>query len=88
MRFLLTVKLVNLSFSWEGGFVFDRTTFFIAVQFLGNALKGNTYMGVGRNLAYRKHLFFDNKGFGSHNHIRSGDDDLFINEVFFDLYYI
>ncbi len=38
-------------------------------------------MGVGRNLAYRKHLFFDNKGFGSHNHIASGDDDLFINEV-------
>ena len=38
-------------------------------------------MGVGRNLAYRKHLFFDNKGFGSHNHIRSGDDDLFINQV-------
>ena len=38
-------------------------------------------MGVGRNLAYRKALFFDNKGFASHMHIMSGDDDLFINET-------
>jgi hypothetical protein len=38
-------------------------------------------MGVGRNLAYRKTLFFRNKGFSSINHIPSGDDDLFINKV-------
>jgi hypothetical protein len=38
-------------------------------------------MGVGRNLAYRKTLFFKNKGFSSINHIPSGDDDLFINKV-------
>jgi cellulose synthase/poly-beta-1,6-N-acetylglucosamine synthase-like glycosyltransferase len=56
-------------------------TFLTALQYLSYSLAGQTYMGVGRNLAYRKHLFFDNKGFGSHNHIRSGDDDLFINEV-------
>jgi glycosyltransferase involved in cell wall biosynthesis len=56
-------------------------TFITALQYLSYSLAGLTYMGVGRNLAYRKHLFFDNKGFGSHNHIRSGDDDLFINEV-------
>lgn len=56
-------------------------TFFTALQYLSYSLAGQTYMGVGRNLAYRKHLFFDNKGFGSHNHIRSGDDDLFVNEV-------
>lgn len=56
-------------------------TFFTALQYFSYSLTGNTYMGVGRNLAYRKHLFFDNKGFGSHNHIRSGDDDLFINQV-------
>lgn len=55
--------------------------FFIAVQFLGNALKGNTYMGVGRNLSYKRELFFAAKGFASHMHILSGDDDLFINEV-------
>ena len=38
-------------------------------------------MGVGRNLAYKKSLFFDNKGFASHLHLPSGDDDLFIREV-------
>ena len=38
-------------------------------------------MGVGRNLAYRKSLFFQNKGFANHYHIISGDDDLFVNET-------
>ncbi len=56
-------------------------TFLTALQYFSYALAGLTYMGVGRNMAYRKHLFFDNKGFGSHNHIASGDDDLFINKV-------
>ncbi len=56
-------------------------TLFIALQYLTFALAKKTYMGVGRNLAYRKSLFFKNKGFASHNHIESGDDDLFINEV-------
>jgi len=55
--------------------------FFIAVQYLSMALKGNAYMGVGRNLSYSKKLFFGTKGFASHMHIQSGDDDLFINEV-------
>jgi hypothetical protein len=36
-------------------------------------------MGVGRNLAYKRDVFFRHKGFASHNHIPSGDDDLFIN---------
>jgi hypothetical protein len=38
-------------------------------------------MGVGRNLAYRRSLFFKNKGFASHRKIASGDDDLFINQT-------
>lgn len=52
---------------------------FIAMQYIGMALRKIPYMGVGRNLAYRRSLFFKNKGFGEHNHIISGDDDLFIN---------
>lgn len=56
-------------------------TLFIAIQYLTFALGKRPYMGVGRNLAYRKTLFFKNKGFASHNHIESGDDDLFINQV-------
>ncbi len=56
-------------------------TFMIAVQFLSFALAGKTYMGTGRNLAYKKSLFFKMKGFASHYHIESGDDDLFVNEA-------
>jgi biofilm PGA synthesis N-glycosyltransferase PgaC len=54
---------------------------FIAMQYFGFALVGRPYMGVGRNLAYKKELFFQNRGFATHAHINSGDDDLFINEV-------
>ncbi len=56
-------------------------TFMIALQFLSFALAGKTYMGTGRNLAYKKSLFFKLKGFASHYHIESGDDDLFVNEA-------
>jgi len=56
-------------------------TFHTALQYFGYALAGKPYMGVGRNLAYRKDVFFRNKGFSAINHIPSGDDDLFINRV-------
>ena len=56
-------------------------TVFNAVQFISLALAHQPYMGVGRNLSYRKSLFFKNKGFASHNHVMSGDDDLFVNET-------
>lgn len=44
------------------------------------AVSGMPYMGVGRNLAYRKNLFLDNKGFNQHIRTMGGDDDLFVNE--------
>ena len=53
----------------------------IAMSYLSLALAGVPYMGVGRNLSYRKSLFYRNKGFISHYQIPSGDDDLFINQV-------
>ncbi|MCF8275982.1 MAG: glycosyltransferase [Flavobacteriales bacterium] len=53
----------------------------IAMQYLSYALAGLPYMGVGRNLAYRKDLFFQTKGFIKHRHVASGDDDLLVNEV-------
>jgi len=56
-------------------------TFMVAMQYLSFALMGNPYMGVGRNLSYRKSLFLQHKGFTSHYGIASGDDDLFIREV-------
>jgi len=56
-------------------------TLFVAMNYLSAARLGIPYMGVGRNLAYKKDLFFNNKGFASHYGLKSGDDDLFINEV-------
>lgn len=56
-------------------------TFYTALQYLSFAQAQMPYMGVGRNLAYQSEIFFKNKGFASHQHILSGDDDLFINEV-------
>lgn len=56
-------------------------TAFIAMQYLSFAMFGKPYMGVGRNMAYRKSLFFKNKGFASHAQLLSGDDDLFVNET-------
>ena len=53
----------------------------VAIQYLSFALSGKTYMGVGRNMAYRKSLFYKHKGFVSHYTVSSGDDDLFINTV-------
>ncbi len=55
-------------------------TLFTAINYLSFALAGKPYMGVGRNMAYKKSLFFSKKGFASHIHIPSGDDDLFVNE--------
>ncbi|MDX9906479.1 MAG: glycosyltransferase [Bacteroidales bacterium] len=55
--------------------------FLVAVQYLSFALSGSPYMGVGRNLSYKKNLFFKNGGFISHYKLKSGDDDLFINRV-------
>lgn len=56
-------------------------TFLIAANYLSAAIKGKAYMGVGRNLAYKKDLFYKQKGFSKHYHITSGDDDLFINQA-------
>jgi len=56
-------------------------TFMIAVQYLSSAIKNKPYMGVGRNMAYTKELFFKEKGFSKHYHINSGDDDLFVNQA-------
>jgi cellulose synthase/poly-beta-1,6-N-acetylglucosamine synthase-like glycosyltransferase len=56
---------------------YDSTV--IAMQYLGMAIRGIPYMGVGRNLAYRRSIFFDKKGFSTNTHLASGDDDLFVN---------
>ncbi|MFN3940984.1 MAG: glycosyltransferase family 2 protein, partial [Chitinophagales bacterium] len=56
-------------------------TVFTALNYFSFALAGLPYMGVGRNLSYKKELFFNSGGFTDHRTIPSGDDDLFINKV-------
>lgn len=54
---------------------------FGGMNYLGMALNGLPYMGVGRNLSYLKEDFFKIGGFKSHMNLVSGDDDLFINRI-------
>lgn len=56
-------------------------TLFIALQYMAFARVGRPYMGVGRNMAYRKATFFAHNGFQGLLSERSGDDDLFVNKV-------
>ena len=56
-------------------------TMTIAMQYMGMAMAGLPYMGVGGNLAYKRSIFFENKGFGPYINLQSGDDDLFINKL-------
>jgi cellulose synthase/poly-beta-1,6-N-acetylglucosamine synthase-like glycosyltransferase len=56
-------------------------TVYSAIQYLSFAFVGCPYMGVGRNLVYRKSLFEKAGGFATHADVTSGDDDLFINQV-------
>lgn len=52
-----------------------------ACRWLGAALGGHPYRGDRRNLAFRRSLFFANKGYERTNHLQTGDDDLFVASV-------
>ncbi|MFY8212984.1 MAG: glycosyltransferase [Flavobacterium sp.] len=56
-------------------------TLLTATSYFSWAKLGKPYMGVGRNLAYKREEFFNVRGFMDHMKIRSGDDDLFINQA-------
>lgn len=56
-------------------------TLYTLWQYATAALIGMPYMGVGRNLAYRRSFFLKNKGFGPHQRLVSGDDDLLVNRL-------
>lgn len=50
------------------------------MRFLSLALTGSPYMGVGRNLAYKKELFYQTKAFNNQLNLQRGEDDLFVNQ--------
>lgn len=56
-------------------------TLFTAMQYFSYSLAGMPYMGVGRNMAYKKNNYIKAKGFENHSNVISGDDDLFINAI-------
>ena len=56
-------------------------TLLAATQMFSWAKIGKPYTGVGRNMAYKREEFFKVRGFMDHMKIRSGDDDLFINQA-------
>ena len=56
-------------------------TLLTATQYFSWAKIAQPYMGVGRNLAYKKETFFNVNGFIEHMQVRSGDDDLFVNQA-------
>jgi len=71
-------------YSFEKGFlnyVIRYETLKTAINYFSFARIGIPYMGVGRNLSYKKSLFFEQHGFQSHYKIQSGDDDLFVNKA-------
>lgn len=59
--------------------LFDNLLF--GLEYLSMALIKKPYSGVERNMAYRKDLFFKNKGFSSILNIEHGEDHLFINKI-------
>ena len=64
---------------WLNHFI-GYETLHTGMLYLGRALAGHPYMGVGRNLAYRKLFFEHGRGFDSHRSVVGGDDDLWVNE--------
>lgn len=53
----------------------------VSMRFLGRAIKGKPYMGIGKNMAYRKDIYQRHHGFHNQLPLLRGDDDLFINEI-------
>lgn len=64
---------------WLNGFV-RFETLLTAIQYFSFALWGNPYMGVGRNLAYRRSFFESKNGFEGYEKVTGGDDDIFVNK--------
>ncbi len=70
--------------SKDNGFtntIYRYDTVYNTALFMAAALRGKPYMAVGRNMAYKKHLFNKVGGFRNHYHLPSGNDDLFVRDV-------
>lgn len=52
-----------------------------SAQWMAEAVEGKPYRGDGYNLAFRRHLFFEAKGYATTLTLMDGDDDIFLNEI-------
>lgn len=50
-------------------------------RWIGAAACGRPFRGDGANLAFRRSIFFDHKGYARTINLHGGDDDLFISEI-------
>lgn len=60
-------------------FQFDNL--FSGIKYTSMALAKKPFMGIGRNMAFRKNLFFDNNGLSSVLNMEDGEDNVFINRI-------
>lgn len=63
---------------WTRIAAFDNLLF--SLQYLSTSLKNSPFTGTYRNLAFRRNLFFDNKGFSQFLYLENSEDT-FINRV-------
>ncbi|WP_338769587.1 glycosyltransferase [Bernardetia sp. ABR2-2B] len=78
-------KNQNTTHSFLNWFI-NNETLITALQYISFANFGMAYMGVGRNLAYKKSVFFNEKNESNFEKIASqlgGDDDLIFSESHF-----
>jgi glycosyltransferase involved in cell wall biosynthesis len=78
--FVLGISTYRAYKGWLNLFI-RYETFFTYIQYTSLAIIGLPYMGVGRNLSYKKSVFLNNKGFNKHQAVPGGDDDLFVNRL-------
>lgn len=50
-------------------------------MWIGYAASGKPYRGDGMNLAFRKEVFFREKGYSKTRFLHNGDDDIFVNQI-------
>ena len=77
---------IGISLPLRGSGLLGRLQMFestrIAQNYIGMAESGYPYMGVGRNIAFTKSCWEHVGGFQGHLDLASGDDDLFVQDVY------
>ncbi|MDR2816937.1 MAG: glycosyltransferase [Proteiniphilum sp.] len=63
----------------RGFMLYDNLIYHL--KFLSMAILHKPFMGIGRNLAYKKELFFKHKGYSSILNLEGGEDDVYVNRI-------